>query len=123
MNDCLPRRRLMSKDKMKIGAALLVLTAFLFAGAAEPPLPNPLVFSQGGAVASPADWPKRRAELLESFRENIYGRAPIGRPESLKFEVFDSAANAMGGQATRQQVKISYRGPGGEGSIKLALFT
>jgi hypothetical protein len=29
----------------------------------------------------------------------------------------------MDGTATRKQVKITYRGPGGEGSIKLVLFT
>jgi hypothetical protein len=29
----------------------------------------------------------------------------------------------MDGKATRKQVKISYRGPGGEGSLKLVLFT
>ncbi len=108
---------------MKTCAALFILTAFLSASAAELPLPNPLVFSNGVPVGSPTDWRKRRAELLESFRENIYGRAPIGRPELLKFEVFDSATNAMNSQATRKQVRISYRGPGGEGAIKLALFT
>jgi hypothetical protein len=61
--------------------------------------------------------------LLELFRENIYGRAPVGRPDSLKFDVTDVATNAMDGKATRKQVKISFRGPGGEGAIKLVLFT
>src|SRR6185369_1281345 len=75
------------------------------------------------AVESAADWSQRRAELLDLFRENIYGPAPVGRPESLRFEVFDVATNAMDGQATRQQVRISFRGPGGEGAIKLVLFT
>lgn len=86
-------------------------------------LPDPLTTTAGARVISSAEWPKRRAELLELFRENIYGRMPVGRPDSLKFDVFDVATNAMDGKATRKQVKISFRGPGGEGAIKLVLFT
>ncbi len=109
---------------MKTLASLLILSgALATVGAAELRLPDPLVFTNDTRVKSAADWPKRRAELLELFRENIYGRAPVGRPASLKFEVFDSATNTMDGRATRKQVKISYRGPGGEGTIKLVLFT
>jgi dienelactone hydrolase len=40
----------------------------------------------------------------------------------MTFDVFDSAKDAMGGKATRKQVKIAYRGPGGEGAIKVVLF-
>jgi dienelactone hydrolase len=64
----------------------------------------------------------RRPEILELFRTHVYGRAPVGRPASLKFEVMESAKGVMGGAATRKQVRISYRGPGGEGAIKLVLF-
>jgi hypothetical protein len=103
--------------------ALLVAMAASVADAADLKLPDPLVSTNGARVTSPGAWPNRRAELLELFRENIYGRAPIGRPGSLKFDVFDTATNAMDGKATRKQVKISYRGPGGEGAIKLVLFT
>ncbi len=86
-------------------------------------LPDPLVTLGGEKVTTKEAWEKtRRTEVLELFRKNIYGRAPVGRPEGLKFEVIDSAPDAMEGKATRKQVKISWHGPGGEGSLKLVLF-
>src|SRR5690242_10027149 len=43
-------------------------------------LPDPLVTKNGERVASADAWTKgRRAEVLELFRQNIYGRAPVGR--------------------------------------------
>ena len=65
---------------------------------------------------------QRRAEVLDLFRENVYGRAPLGRPESMKFEVTDSAEGALEGRAKRKQVAISFLGPGGTGTIHLVLF-
>lgn len=92
--------------------------------AADLQLPDPLVMQNGERVTSAAAWQStRRPEVLELFRKNVYGRAPVGRPADLKFEVFDSASDAMEGKATRKQVKITYHGPGGEGSINLVLFT
>lgn len=109
---------------MKTFAAIVLSTVVAAAAAAaELKLPDPLVLTNGTPVKTAAEWPQRRAELIELFRETIYGRAPVGRPDSLKFEVFDSATNAMEGKATRKQVKITFRGPGGEGAIKLVLFT
>src|SRR5688572_10118157 len=86
-------------------------------------LPDALLTQSGAKVDSAEAWSKtRRPEILELFHHTIYGRAPVQRPDGLTFEVFDSAADAMHGKATRKQVKISYRGPGGEGAIKLVLF-
>jgi hypothetical protein len=106
-----------------IAVVVLAILSVAAAPAAEFRLPDPLVFTNGSPVKSPSEWPKRRGELLDLFREHIYGRAPIGRPDSLKFELLDTAPDAMDGKATRKQVKISFRGPGGEGAIKLVLFT
>ncbi len=87
-------------------------------------LPDPLLTAGGERVTTVAAWTKtRRPEVLELFRKHVYGRAPVGRPADLKFEVVDSAADAMDGKATRKQVKISYGGPGGAGSLKFVLFT
>jgi len=109
--------------EMKKLSIFLCLTAASALNAAELRLPDPLISTNGTKITSPAAWPKRRAELLELFRENVYGRMPVARPESLKFDVFDVATNAMDGKATRKQIRISYRGPGGEGALKLVLFT
>ena len=37
---------------------------------------DPLTFSNGQPVRAPADWPRRRAELLQLFEENVYGHTP-----------------------------------------------
>jgi len=102
---------------------LLALTILPSIHAAELQLPDPLLTLGGKQVTTTAAWQtERRPEVLELFRKHIYGRAPVGRPAGLKFEVIDSADDAMGGKATRTQVKITWRGPGGEGGLRLVLF-
>ena len=46
---------------------------------------------------TPESWRRRRAEIMELFREHVYGRNPIGRPDTLAFKVTDTDRNAMGG--------------------------
>lgn len=102
----------------------LIATTAMTVHAADLALPDPLMMQNGERVTSAAAWQTtRRPEVLELFRKNVYGRAPVGRPADLKFEIFDSASDAMDGKATRKQIKISYHGPGGEGAINLVLFT
>jgi dienelactone hydrolase len=102
----------------------LIATTTVAIHAAELQLPDPLVMQNGERVTIAATWQTTgRPEVLELFRKTVYGRAPVGRPPDLKFETFDSAGDAMDGKATRKQIKISYGGPGGEGAIKLVLFT
>lgn len=109
---------------LPIFAAALLVTTICNGHAADLNLPDPLISTAGAKVSSVEDWKtKRRPELLELFRDQVYGRAPIGRPDTLKFEIIDSAEDAMDGAARRKQVKISYTGPGGEGSLRLILFT
>ncbi len=44
-------------------------------------LPDPLVMNNGSKVTSARSWRQvRRLEILELFRENVHGRAAIGRP-------------------------------------------
>ena len=73
-------------------------------------LPDPLAFEDGGTVASPAAWQRRRAEILELFRVHVYGRAPIERPDDLSFEVTQTQIDALEGAATRKQVEIRFGG-------------
>ncbi len=89
---------------------------------AERHLPDALTLNAGTQVTRPAQWPARRQELLELFRTNIYGRAPLGRPADLKFRVEYSDAKAMDGAATLKQIAIEYGGPGGRGTIHLIVF-
>jgi dienelactone hydrolase len=86
-------------------------------------IPDPLIKADGAKITSVKQWKRqRRPELLESFRTNVYGRAPVSRLKSLKFQTTEVVANAMDGLATRKQIVISYRGVGGEGRIPLLLF-
>jgi hypothetical protein len=102
-----------------LGAALAVASL----SAAELRLPDLLTTTNGQPVTSAAMWQKvRRPEILELFRTHVYGRTSVGRPESLKLETLESVKGAMDGTAVRKQVRISYRGPGGEGAINLVLF-
>ncbi len=39
-------------------------------------LPDPLVFNDGSRVTKPEQWPARRAEIVEWFDREIYGRLP-----------------------------------------------
>ena len=45
-----------------------------------PKLPDPLVFDDGKSVKTPDDWKKRRAEIIEHFDREIYGRVPKDVP-------------------------------------------
>jgi hypothetical protein len=72
-------------------------------------LPDPLMFADGTRLATPAQWPKRREELLHLLTEQMYGRMPE-RPAEMRFHVFDTDRHALGGKATRQQVSVLFRG-------------
>lgn len=86
-------------------------------------LPDPLQMVDGTKVDSVEAWQsKRRPEILELFREHVYGRAPVGRPEGMTFDVFDFEANAMDGAATRKQVRINFTGKEDGLSMELVLF-
>jgi hypothetical protein len=79
------------------GAMPAILAAELQASRSAPT-------QSGERVTTAVAWQTtRRPEVLELFRKHVYGRAPVGRPADLKFEVFDSAADAMGGKATRNR--------------------
>jgi hypothetical protein len=54
------------------------------------------------------DWEKkRRPELLKLFEEEMYGSVP-GKPAGLHFRVRDNDPAALGGLATRRQVRIFF---------------
>lgn len=73
------------------------------------PLPDPLTFNDGTPVRDVAAWrSKRRAELLELFSREVYGRTPSGRPKDMRFEVTSVERKALGGKATRKEVTVHF---------------
>ena len=57
-------------------------------------LPDPLIMNDGKVVKSAKDWKKRRAEILELFEREIYGRTPRNTPK-VKWEVTKTDNNGM----------------------------
>ena len=83
-------------------------------------LPDPLVFSNGKAVKNKRQWKKRRAEIMELFRDQMYGREPEV-PKNLGFEVTKVVPDVFDGLGTMKEVKVSLE-PSGEHYIKLLMF-
>jgi hypothetical protein len=85
-------------------------------------LPDPLVAADGTPVTRES-WPERRAEILELFRQHVYGRAPIDRPENLSFRTIEEDPAALDGRATRRLVEISFDTPhAGRQSFQTQLY-
>src|ERR1041385_5336434 len=71
-------------------------------------LPDPLLLANGKPVRDARTWTeKRRPEIVKLFEENQYGRDP-GRPAGMSFDVFEKAAPAFDGKATRRQVTVYF---------------
>jgi hypothetical protein len=85
------------------------------------PYTLPDVMPRGVAIHTPDAWQPRRAEILNLFRDDVYGRAP-GRPEQLSFEKIEENAHAMDGTATLERVAIVSRQSGREHRFVLTLF-
>ncbi|WP_077920650.1 acetylxylan esterase [Spirosoma sp. 209] len=100
-------------------ALLLTLLQPALGQAPEPPanydeakvgtytLPDPLVSKAGKRISSPADWQKRRTELLQLFADNVYGQTPA-QAVKLRFQVSNIDQAALNGLATRKQISIFF---------------
>lgn len=110
---------------MRITTAILgvILLTITMSHSNDLSLPDPLTTEAGNKVKTPCEWQKiRRPEILELFRENVYGRAPVGRPGILRFNMKETDNHAMDGMATLKRIDIHFAGPGGKGKIELVLF-
>jgi len=69
-------------------------------------LPDPLICADGTPVADAADWfARRRPEIMALFEEHMFGRSPEP-PAGMRFEVRGVDRGALGGRATRKEVRI-----------------
>lgn len=86
-------------------------------------LPDPLVFADGSAVKSAADWPKRRAEILSLFETHVYGRTPAAaRGAKLKAEVTQTIPDFLGGKATLREIRLTLPAAGGGEGVAMHLM-
>ena len=71
-------------------------------------LPDALVTKDGKKVRNARMWMKqRRPELLEIFENEVYGKQPE-KVKYLRFEELETQEGALGGLATRRQVKVHF---------------
>ena len=84
-------------------------------------LPELMVTDDGDRVVSRSDWEKRRGEILDTFRDQMYGRRPDA-PQHLRFRVVNEDSQAMGGAATLRQVTIESRHNGRSHQFDLTIF-
>ena len=62
-------------------------------------MPDLMTFKNGGKVKSADQWPKRRAEIVEEFEREVYGRVPKNVPK-VKWKVTRTTEGESGGIAT-----------------------
>ena len=83
-------------------------------------LPDPLATPKG-RIRTAAAWAPRRAEILDLFREQVYGRSP-GKPDQLRFESLERNDRAMDGAATLERVALLSTYQGRTHRFELTLF-
>ncbi len=85
-------------------------------------LPDPLLGADGRRIGTAEEWKtRRRHEILELFRKNVYGRVP-DTPYTKSFKVVHQDPQAMGGAATLKQVQITLSRGQASLTISVVLF-
>ena len=86
-------------------------------------LPDARVCADGSRVTNSETWlAKRRPEILELYRTNIFGRSPAAGT-NVTFNTWEISTNALGGTATRKQIKINFSGTPNGPFAQLLLYT
>lgn len=70
-------------------------------------LPDPLIMQDGTPVESAEQWTsRRRPELLDLFRTQVYGKSPPADALPIECEVISTDPNALDGTAVRKEIEI-----------------
>jgi hypothetical protein len=90
------------------------------------PLPDPLILKNGRPVKNANTWKKeRRAEILNDFFTEIYGRIPVNTPK-VTWEVTSNVTDALSGTAKMKTVVGHIDNsafPAANPSINLTMYT
>src|SRR6516165_8201061 len=62
-------------------------------------MPDLMTFKDGTRVKTADQWPKRRAEIVEDFEREVYGRIPANVP-AVTWEITNTVEGESGGIAT-----------------------
>ena len=78
-------------------------------------LPDPLTADNGKRITNPDMWwRQRRPEILSLFENEMYGKTPLyanaGNEllRTLRIEILKEKSNALGGKATRREVRLHF---------------
>ncbi len=83
-------------------------------------LPDPLLMLNGERVGDSSVWRmKRRPEILRMFEENVYGKAPVNRPEGMHWETTAEDRDALNGSAVKKKVTIYFSKTNGWPKLEL----
>jgi len=86
-------------------------------------LPGILTSDEGAKINSVELWNTiRRPEIIELFRENVFGRVPATKYKET-FKIISNDHNAVEGKATQKQIVITIESGGKSLSFDLLLFT
>jgi hypothetical protein len=100
---------------------LLLLAQPAAAFPADPDMPA--VVLPDLKLTTAADWQsKRRTEILEQFRDDVYGRRP-DTPFTMTAQTARESKSALSGQATLKEIDILISARGQTLTIRLNLFT
>jgi hypothetical protein len=83
-------------------------------------MPALLTFKDGTKVTSAEQWPKRRAEIVEDFEREVYGRIPTNVP-NVKWEVANTSEADSGGIATVTTTLVGRVDNSGFSKIKVEI--
>ena len=83
-------------------------------------LPDALATARG-RIRTTDEWRKRRGDVLESFRANVYGRVPP-TPRQSRFDVIAEDPAAMSGAATLRRIAITTTSGTRQHRFELTLF-
>lgn len=85
-------------------------------------LPDPLKMADGKKVTSSKEWKsKRRGEILNLFREHVYGKSP-GKPTNMRFVTRSIDPSALEGKATRKEVRVLFSGKEDEPHMDILIY-
>lgn len=93
---------------------ILILSISYFIGFSQDirsmQLPDVLRLNNGTLIHNSHQWiTKRRPEILEVFKQQMYGQSPE-RPEKMIFRLIEKDCRALNGIATRKQIRVLFDG-------------
>jgi hypothetical protein len=91
--------------------------AFLSPLHADPP--DPLAAEDGTVAKDARDWREHvRPGILQRFREQVYGKRPVAKPDAFATKILREDPKALDGAATLREIEITCSGPGGRCIIR-----